>query len=154
MAKYQKGGLPLGLLFIPCLSLVHFPYNPLLATVLHSKLLVVTAINPDDVESCYNFFHLLFSWIHALYGLKESSFLPGAKKWKRVCAFVSTYLLGTGRRITDSLPLSLWAASLRMSLEDKLFFCIFSSAEHQWNKCMHGALLGWVFFFNFYLIIY
>lgn len=42
MAKHQKGGLPLGLLFIPYLSLVHFPYNPL-ATALHSKLLVVTA---------------------------------------------------------------------------------------------------------------
>lgn len=41
----KKEVLPLGLLFIPCLSRVHFPYNPHFAAVLPSELLVGTATN-------------------------------------------------------------------------------------------------------------
>lgn len=145
MAKYQKGGLPLGLLFIPYLSLVHFPYNPLLATVLRSKLLVVTAINPDDVESCYNFFLLLFSWIHALYGLTESSLLPGAKKWKCVRAFVSTYLLA---RITDSFPLNLWAASLRMFWRPTFLPHLFQCRTSRKQIYAWGSARFFYFLFN------
>lgn len=147
MAKPKKGQPPLGLLLIPYLSVAHFSYKPFLEPVLHSKLLVMMVINPDNVESCYNFFHLLFSSIHALRALKASFLSPGAKKWKCVCAhlWASTCSIMEGELQTRSKSFG--------SITENEFWRLPSSVAfpvlHQWKLYVWSSPR----FLKFYLII-